>query len=85
MKIVEIKWLDHASYYENTWRSHEELLDLDPPLVSTVGFLIEERENAYIVAGTMGKLDNPLEDRNFGGEMCILKGTVEEMRVLVDE
>lgn len=85
LKIIEIEWLDHASYLEAIWRTHEELLDLVPPRVKTLGYLIEEREDAYIIASTVGKLDDPMEERSFCGEMCILKGTVLKIKELKNE
>lgn len=48
-QLVEITWVDAETGHG--WEEHEEL-DTTLPIAITVGFLIRETEDAYLVAST---------------------------------
>jgi hypothetical protein len=80
MKLVHIKWVDHSSFTENTWRTKDEYEDREPVECDTVGWVIKEDKDMYVVVSTM-HLSEEYEDK-FCGDMCILKGSVKSVREL---
>lgn len=79
-KIVRIKWLDHSGWENNTWHDFDSTVsDLAPFAVDTVGFLLNETDQYYVVAGTLAN-----DNEKTNGEFLILKGTVLSVEVLVD-
>lgn len=48
MKIVEVKWRD--AYNSVEWISVKKALELKPPIITSIGYLIYECED-YIVLG----------------------------------
>lgn len=69
-----VEWLDHASYTEATWRSQEELEELGPILIKSIGYVKHETDQHIILASHCGENDKSL------GEMCILKSTIMARR-----
>lgn len=77
---MHIKWLDHSSFTENVWRTKEEFEDRGPVECDTVGWILEETDQMYVIVSTM-HLSDEFEDK-FCGDMCILKGSVQSVKVL---
>ena len=57
-KLYLITWLDHVTFELNSWRSEEDLDDLQPLEVITIGWLMKEEKDHIIVAGTIGSHGN---------------------------
>lgn len=72
--IVLIEWKDHES--EDAWGKLSDAFKGDPPWINTIGWLIRENDECYIVAATIAD----------DGEGCqvirILKGTVIQIKRL---
>ena len=80
MKLVRIEWMDHFSFTENTWRTKDEYEDRESCAVTTVGWVLKETDNEYVIVSTWHKSEE-FEDK-FLGDMCILKGTVKSVKEL---
>lgn len=77
--IVRLTWNDHSSYDTNCWREINYIKEnLTPTKVETVGFLIKETEDFYLVVSTISTSENAT------GEFAILKKAVLFKEVLVD-
>lgn len=76
MKLLKITWLDHCKYSNTKWRSKEELSDLTPLIVTTLGWVIKETNDYYILASTKAK------GGSYEGEFLILKGTIKKVKEL---
>ena len=76
-KIVEVKWLDNAGD-SNTDKPIHEIRKWELMHYTTVGYLIEEYEDRFIVAFNMTK------DDNVSGVMVIAKKMIENLRVIED-
>lgn len=79
--IVEIHWLDHTS--NDDWVTLKEIPKiLEEGANVSVGYLIKEDDNAYIIMMTIPKdLENPEATGSMA--MRILKGTVCGFKLLV--
>ena len=65
---VQVTWLDHSSFEENTWHEVSQTVsDLTPLEVTTVGWIIHETKDYIVLAGTF------TENNHTNGEMCIIK------------
>lgn len=65
---VYLEFLDHVS--ESTWIDKHELTDFGPEIIHAFGWLVEETDDCYKVAGQV------CSDGNVGDTMVILKSTV---------
>lgn len=74
-----VEWWDHSSFKENCWRPIDEINDLDPVTIRTVGWLTKETEDYIILTSTLAR---PQEGYTQNGEhsMCILKGVMKDRR-----
>lgn len=76
-QAVIIEWYDHCSYHANTWTNKALIRDNKPILITTLGFLINENKETYIVASTIDGEDNMMK-----GDLCIIKATVKSIKSL---
>ena len=76
MKLVKITWFDHCKYSDTRWRSKEEMSSLTPLTVTTVGWIIKETDDHYVLVGTKANNDY------YENEFLILKGTIKKVKVL---
>ncbi len=68
-----VSWYDHCTYSESSWRDMEEVRELKPLLVNTLGYLISEDELSITLLSSLQ------DDQDKGlGEFVILKGTIKE-------
>lgn len=74
MKLIKITWLDHTTYDDCAWRSIEESKELRPITMTTVGYLLEDHKDYYIVASTISNVDTCTN------EFLILKGTIKKFK-----
>jgi hypothetical protein len=79
-QLLFIEWLDHTSHDE--WIYTEEKLEEHTGLsrIFTVGWLVKEKKDAYVVASTLS-----VEDDAPGMIMSIGKGTVVRKIVLPED
>ena len=74
---VVIVWIDHVSYTKSLWRSFDEMKELRPMEVKSVGYILSETPEYIILA-------SHVTDSNTGmGELLIIKANITEMKVLV--
>lgn len=81
MKYVEIKWSDHASFTTSEWRDDEEYEELEPQKIITVGQLLKETDEYYIII----LCHNPQSEigiNKYTGDIMILKSCVTSYKEL---
>lgn len=71
--LVEIKWRDAQT--SHGW-DHADDVDLEVPVVTTIGFLVKEDEHALMVASSVG------DDKHTNARMLIPIGMVVSRKVL---
>ena len=74
---VVIVWIDHVSYTESLWRSFDEMKELRPMEVKSVGYILSETPEYIILASHVTNSDTGM------GELLIVKDNITEMKVLV--
>jgi len=75
-KIVCVEWIDSAEYEDAEWKSEEEVKELKPMLVKSVGILVNE-DNIYItLASSINNADNKVEAQ-YGGLLSIPKSAIK--------
>ncbi len=82
-KLLYIRWLDHCSFEEAHWRKEEEYDELNPATCHTIGWVLKETDKHIIVIQTIHldpEDDDFEETEKFNGDMCIIKGCIEEMK-----
>lgn len=67
-----IEWVDHSNFARSIWRPLEDIRDLTPFEVISVGFTIKETSKYIIIVSHLSD-----EDNSATGEMCILKATIK--------
>ena len=70
-KIVAVKWRDTMSF--NGWRSQNDLEK--PPVIETVGFLLEEHKTYIALAMSCGKY-------HYGEMMTIVRDSIVSITLL---
>lgn len=75
-KLVEICWIDATG--ADAWSTEKELKDVSLTPVKTVGYLFREDETSYLLTMTWDD-----ERENFGAYICIPKGMITSVRVIV--
>ena len=65
-----IKWKDHCSFSDAGWRSEEQLKELQPTTILSVGFVIYETPKYLLLAATAS------DQGNFCSDLCIIKSTI---------
>lgn len=73
---VLIVWNDHVSFTENLWRDFDTLKELSPMEVKSVGYIIKQEKDYYIMASHVTNADSGM------GELCILKTDIKEFHYL---
>lgn len=71
--LIELKWKDAQTGHG--WEEAEDV-DLDIPIVTTVGFLIKENEHAIMVASSVG------DDKHNNARILIPMGMVVSRKEL---
>lgn len=73
---VLIVWDDHTSFTENLWRDFDTLKELSPMEVKTLGYIIKDERDYYVLAAH-------ITDSNVAmGELCIMKANIKEFNYL---
>jgi len=73
LQLEYIKWLDHTAWDKAEWNDIDELEELKPVLVYSVGWVAKET-NEYIVIVSTIQPDNDITHSEF----LILKGVIIE-------
>lgn len=76
MRLVKIKWLDHAAFTHTQWREAEDYDDLTPVTVETLGWILKDDPTYYLVVATCA------DNGNYAGDFLILKSCVLEVKEL---
>lgn len=84
MKIIYIEWYDHCGYTTTQWRFAREYEDLEPSLCHSIGFVIKETKDYYILAANASDMLNPGVQTGFSGDMLILKDTIKRKKDLTN-
>ena len=73
--IIIINWQD-TTHSDEPWLSTEDAKNLKPAEMTTIGTLIEDREDSVVVAGSWG-------DAGEAGDVnCIPKSAIKRLRVV---
>jgi hypothetical protein len=70
-KLNIIKWVDHSSFSENTWRDIAVYADGDTFVVFTVGWVVYEDKDVVVLLSTAAR-----ESSKGFGDMKILKKAI---------
>ena len=81
-KIIYAKWLDHTSDVDMEWAGIADISSLEPAVIETIGFLIEENEMYITIGMSITTIDN--ED-SVSGRYTIIKGNIIEYMELQGE
>lgn len=74
--LERITWEDHCSYINTGWKSGQELIELTPTEIDSVGWVIDEDKKRVVVA-------SHLSTSGAGtGEMCIIKKCIKSRKRL---
>ena len=74
-KIMIVEWEDITSNTE-PWLYISDALDLEPAQMTTVGWLVEDREDSIILISSIG------DNKEVGDINCIPKSVIKDMREL---
>lgn len=75
-KLEHIQWLDHCSENADEWTPLARVQRIEPSMIDTVGYVIEEVDNHIVVAQSISDDDMVL------GNVCILKSDIVQRRPL---
>lgn len=74
--LVEVQWLDAET--SHGWETVAETVPLEIPVVTTIGFLIEDNDIGIRIASTIGL------DKSHNSRITIPKGMVLNITILYD-
>tara|TARA_R110002051_G_C8414103_1_gene450635 strand:- start:39 stop:308 length:270 start_codon:yes stop_codon:yes gene_type:complete len=75
--LVLIEWQDIVGI-ERPWLDTEEVLELQPSSMVSVGVIVNQNENFVTLAGTWESGD----ERQFGNVTCIPRGVIQSLTEL---
>lgn len=67
-KLVIVKWLDHCTTNIVGWQSAHSIVDLEPVIMHTAGWVFKETKDYVIIVPTSSRADS-----NGMSNICILK------------
>ncbi len=70
-ELEVVAWKDHCTWGEVHWRELKEAVDLDAPIVHTVGWVMKETDEAVYLVPTVQRDQDLVE-----GTFMVLKGTI---------
>ena len=73
LQLEYIKWLDHTAWETAIWNDIDELEELEPVIVHSVGWVIKETPEYIIIVSTIQP-----ENDIVHSEFLILKGAITE-------
>ena len=77
MQLVEIVWKDIIRP-EETWLFKDDVIKLRPAVITTVGWIVDERAESLTVASSMG------DDQQLGDINCIPRSVIMTIKNLGD-
>jgi|TARA_R100000808_G_C2149653_1_gene158118 hypothetical protein len=77
MQLVEIVWKDIIRP-EETWLFKDDVIKLRPAVITTVGWIVDERAESLTVASSMG------DDQQLGDINCIPRSVIITIKNLGD-
>lgn len=78
MKLEMFEWIDHWSLTGKTWFDAEEVNDVTPLRIMTVGWVVKENKEMVSICASYG------ENRKFSGQISLLKSAILNRWVLKD-
>ena len=82
-KVVIVKWIDSAEYEDADWKSEQDLKDLRPMIIKTVGMLVNQDDVYITIASSINNSDIDSEAQ-YGGLISIPKSAIEKMCTISD-
>lgn len=76
-KLEYIKWLDHSGFGTAKWRPIEEVQDLQPIVMHTVGWTVYEDKDKLITVSTIWD-----DEETVHSEFCIVKKAIVSRKKL---
>ncbi|QDP48635.1 MAG: hypothetical protein Unbinned97contig1000_20 [Prokaryotic dsDNA virus sp.] len=80
MKIIKIEWVDAETIGDNSWQELESAIEYsknDPPVMTTIGFLLHECDTHLSVTESIGS-------QECGHVTKIPTGMIKDMKVLLE-
>lgn len=74
--LTYVEWLDHCSLSGRTWYDLDEVLDVRPLHIKTVGWVVKETDEYVVLA------NQATEGEKFSGDICIIKSCVVDRKDL---
>lgn len=71
-RLEIIQWADHCSYSRAGWKDFDDLKELTPAVMHSVGWVVQEDNKKLVIMTHTSR-----ENGNGTGEMCIIKSTVQ--------
>ena len=56
-KVVIVKWIDSAEYEDADWKSEQDLKDLRPMIIKSVGMLVNQDDVYITIASSINNSD----------------------------
>ena len=82
-KVVIVEWIDSAEYEDADWKSEQELKDLRPMIIKTVGMLVNQDDVYVTIASSINNSDISSEAQ-YGGLISIPKSAIQKMCTISD-
>jgi hypothetical protein len=76
INLERIVWNDHCSYSNPSWKDGQDLVDLTPTEIDSVGWVIAEDKDRLVMAAHMSGSGMAT------GEMCIIKKCIKSRKKL---
>jgi hypothetical protein len=70
-RLEAIRWLDHCSYSDSGWKSAEDIANLTPSPMVTVGYVAKETKDHVVMVGTLSG-----SGHTAAGEICLIKSAI---------
>lgn len=82
-KVIVVEWIDSAEYDDADWKSEQELKDLKPMVIKTVGMLVNQDDVYITIASSINNSDRTSEAQ-YGGLISIPKSAIKKMCTVSD-
>lgn len=75
--VVEVIWTDAGMNMEPGWRPMDEILEHEPPIIHSVGYLVKDTDDYLLVVPHFSKSGNEVGM----GEMLINRSQIQSIEV----
>jgi len=76
-KLVFLEWLDHCSSGKQGWKDADEVMDLAPMVMTSVGWILKETPKWIILTAHLhGEKEHERYVTHCQGDLCVMKCAV---------